>query len=272
MTGILNISKERFFPFLTHNQVKDMDNKEEVVLVLPFGTVEQHGAHLPLFTDSLISSNIVFKSLDKLPADVRALALAPLFYGKSNEHQGFSGTMYISASTLLATILEIITGVYEAGFRKLILANGHGGQPQVLEIAARDCLSGREDLIVIPCSIGAPWIPPPNTFPNLQEKEMGIHGGFIETSIIMSLYPGLVDIRKAKKEYPKSYESAFLTLEGGISPSWITSHLSLSGIIGDPTAATNESGDIIVQGLVAAWCALISDVYHFKRPKLDGKV
>lgn len=268
MYDLFNVKKERFFPLLTHEQVTKMENKENVVLVLPLGTVEQHGNHLPLFTDSIISTNIIFNSLNQLDKNVKAYALAPLYYGKSNEHSLFAGTMTISANTLQNQLMELVESIYTAGFRKLIFANGHGGQPQILEIVARDILVNYQDMLIISSSIGAPWKVPEELWPSTKEKSEGIHGGFIETSIILGFLDKFVDMSKAVGEYPEPYDSKFLTLEGGISPSWLTQHLSKSGIIGDPSQASKEAGKRIIDGLTIAWSELIEDIFNFKRPSL----
>lgn len=252
--------KNRFLPELTHRQIKDMPDKGNVVLILSLGTVEQHGSHLPLFTDSIISSEIVTRALDRLDPNIPAYALAPIFYGKSTEHDAYCGTISISADTLISMIKEIITSIYNAGFRKIILANGHGGQPQVLEIAARDSLIGRENLMIIPCSIGAPYNLPDELWPSLKEKEQGIHGGFLETSLILALRNDLVNMSEAKAEYPTSYSSKFLTLEGKMSPAWLTHHISKNGIVGDPTAANREIGEKIIENMITEWCDFIKDV------------
>jgi len=253
------IQKNRFFPELTHRQVKDIPDKCNVVLILSLGTVEQHGSHLPLFTDSIISSEIVIRALDRLEPEIPAYALAPIFYGKSTEHDAFCGTISISADTLLSMIKEIITSIYNSGFRKIILANGHGGQPQVLDIAARDSLVGRENLMIIPCSIGAPYKLPDELWPTIKEKEQGIHGGFLETSLILALRNELVNMSEAKAEYPSPYQSNFLTLEGKMSPAWLTHHISKNGIVGDPTTANSEFGEKMIENLITCWCDFIKD-------------
>ncbi len=127
-----------------------MPDKENTVIIQPLGAIEQHGPHLPLIVDAAISAAITGKALAKLDASIPAYALPPLYYGKSNEHWHFPGTIILSAQTLLAVIGEIADSIYRAGFRKLVLMNAHGGQPQVMEIAARDIHQKYQDLSVFP--------------------------------------------------------------------------------------------------------------------------
>ena len=129
---------ERFFPYLTWTDVQAMPDKENVVIVQPVGAIEQHGPHLPLVVDSAIGLAVLGKALHKLDRAIPAYAMPSLYYGKSNEHWHFPGTITLSAQTLMATLTEIGESLYRSGFRKLVLLNSHGGQPQILEIMARD--------------------------------------------------------------------------------------------------------------------------------------
>ena len=115
---------ERFLSYLTWTQIADLPDKANTVIVLPAGSTEQHGPHLPCAVDSVISAGVLGKALEKLPALVRAFGLAPITYGKSDEHLHFPGTMTLTGPTLLAVVTENGESVYRAGFRKLLLANG----------------------------------------------------------------------------------------------------------------------------------------------------
>ena len=120
------IPPQRYFPYLTWSQIEQMPNKENVVIIQPVGAIEQHGPHLPIAVDSAISLGVLGKALSKLDHDLPAYALPCLYYGKSNEHIGFPGTITLSAQTLLAVITEMALSIYRSGFRKLILMNSHG--------------------------------------------------------------------------------------------------------------------------------------------------
>jgi creatinine amidohydrolase len=82
----------------------------------------------------------------------------------------------------------------------------------------------------------------------------------VETSLILALRNELVNMSEAKAEYPLSYQSKFLTLEGKMSPAWLTTHISKNGIVGDPTTANSEAGKKIIENLVNCWCDFIKDV------------
>ena len=115
-----------------------MSDKENVVIIQPIGAIEQHGHHLPLVVDSAISQGVLGSALESLSSKIPAYALPTLYYGKSNEHLDFPGTISLSAETLLRVLRETAESIYRAGFRKLVLMNSHGGQPQILDIISRD--------------------------------------------------------------------------------------------------------------------------------------
>lgn len=260
------IPPNRFFPYLTWTDIQAIPDKANVVLIQPVGAIEQHGPHLPLIVDAAIGVGVLGKALEKLPPDIPAYALPNLYYGKSSEHIHFPGTITLSAQTLLATIMEIGDSIYRAGFRKLVLMNSHGGQPQVMEIAARDLHVKYEDLMVFPLFT---WRVPHTVGELLTPKELklGIHGGDAETSLMLSILPDRVKMEAAVTEYPPSLPNdSLLSMEGKLAFAWVTQDLSKSGVVGDPTVATKEKGDRILESVSDGWVRVIKDIYAFRQP------
>lgn len=144
------IPAARFLPFLSWTDVAALPDKSNTVIVLPTGAIEQHGPHLPCSVDSVISFRRGGPCPRQLPATIPAYAIPPIVYGKSEEHLHFPGTLTLSGDTLLHTLLEIAESLYRAGFRKLLMINGHGGQPQILQIACREMRLRHGDFIAIP--------------------------------------------------------------------------------------------------------------------------
>ena len=257
------VPSDRYFPYLTWREIAQMPNKENVVIIQPVGAIEQHGHHLPLVVDSAISVGVLGKALDKLPIEIPAYALPCLYYGKSNEHAGFPGTISLSAETLLAVIKETALSIYQAGFRKLILMNSHGGQPQIMEIVARDLHQEYQDFQVFP------WFTwrVPNIASELltpKELELGIHAGDAETSLMLALLPEHVKMDLAVKEYPRNLpQNSLLSMEGSLPFSWLTREVSTTGTMGDATTASKDKGDHILESLAQGWVQAITEVYHF---------
>ncbi len=131
------IPDARNFAYLNWKQV-DALPRDKTLLVLPTAAIEQHGHHLPLATDTLISNLLLGRALELLPADLPIYALPTVCYGKSNEHIGFPGTMSMSAATYMAVLRDIGASVAAAGFKKLVLFNSHGGNSALNDVMARD--------------------------------------------------------------------------------------------------------------------------------------
>ena len=261
------IPPQRYFPYLTWTEIEQMPSKKDVVIIQPIGAIEQHGPHLPIAVDSAISLGVLGKALEKLESNIPAYALPCLYYGKSNEHWGFPGTITLNATTLLAVITEMAISIYRSGFRKLVLMNSHGGQPQIMEIAARDIHQQYQDFAVFPLFT---WRVPHIVGDLLtsQELEYGIHAGDAETSIMLSLLPDQVHMDRAVKEYPQGLpKDSLLDMEGKLPFAWLTQELSTSGVMGDATVATKEKGDRILESVANGWVQVIHDIYQFQQPK-----
>lgn len=261
------IPPERFFPYLTWTEIESMADKNNVVILQPIGAIEQHGPHLPLIVDAAIATAVTGQALAQLNDNIPAYALPTIYYGKSNEHWHFPGTITLSSQTLTALLMELGESLYRAGFRKLAFINAHGGQPQILEMVARDLHQQYEDFSVFPLFV---WRVPniAGKLLNPKELELGIHAGDAETSLMLSLLPEQVKMEKAVCEYPQGLpENSLLSMEGNLAFAWVIKDLTQSGVLGDATVATKEKGDRILASLVNSWVQVIEDLYKFKPPQ-----
>jgi creatinine amidohydrolase len=260
------IPPDRFFPYLTWTTIDQMPDRANVVVLQPIGAIEQHGPHLPLIVDAAIATAVLGKALSQLESTIPAYALPPLYYGKSNEHWHFPGTITLSAQTLISLLMEVAESLYRAGFRKFVLVNAHGGQPQVLEIVARDLHQKYPDFQVFPLFV---WNVPNIATELLTPKEaqLGIHAGDAETSLLLSILPETVKMDAAVQEYPRELpEESLLSMEGKLPFAWVTRDLSQSGVLGDPTTATAEKGDRILASLATGWTQVIREISQFRQP------
>lgn len=255
------IPPHRFLPYLTWPQVAALPDRENTVVILPVAAIEQHGPHLPSAVDSIIASGVVGKALEVLDPSIPAYALAPVCYGKSDEHIHFPNTYTLTGPTLLATVTEIGESVYRSGFRKLLIVNGHGGQPQVMEMAARELRIRHGDFVVVPHFT---WRVPhvAGQFLSAKEKQLAMHAGHAETAIILALAPETVHMDKAAANYPPEFPSKTLSGDGRPAAAWTARDFGPSGVIGDPTPATREQGEQILASLAASWAKAIEELYR----------
>ncbi|MGF1577176.1 MAG: creatininase family protein [Cyanophyceae cyanobacterium] len=261
------IPPHRFFPYLTWTEIAAIPDKANTVIVQPVAAIEQHGPHLPLVVDSAIGTAVIGRAMEKLEPGIPAYVLPTQCYGKSNEHWHFPGTIALSAQTLISVLSEVAESIYRAGFRKLVFINSHGGQPQVLEIVARDLHQKYEDFLLFPI---AAWRVPNNgdQLFTAKEREFGIHGGDGETSIMLHILGDQVRMEKAVCEYPQQLPTdSLLSMEGQMPFAWVTRDLTQSGVLGDATVATAEKGRLVVESLADGWVHLIKDIHRFKQPQ-----
>ena len=253
----------RFLPYLSWTEIAALPDRENTVIVLPTGATEQHGPHLPCLVDTVISSGVVGHALARLPADVPAFAMSPITYGKSEEHLHFPGTMTLSGETLLATMNEIGESVYRAGFRKLLIVNGHGGQPQIMEISAREMRLRHGDFVVVPSFT---WRVPnvAGRYLSDKEKKLAMHAGHAETAIMLALAPDTVHMERAVANYPPEFPSKLLSADGRPACAWTARDFGPSGIIGDPLPATREQGLEILESLALGWAQAITELHQLR--------
>ena len=192
---------QRHLSHLTWTEVRDL-NTEGGALVLPLGSIEQHGPHLSLDTDLFFADRFLDLALQRLEPGVKVWRLPILPISKSNEHVGFSGTFWLSAKTLMAVITDIAQGARQAGFRRLVLWNCHGGNRALLEVLARDI---RIETGLMTFQIFPPAVMPDPLAPlDPREPRYGIHAGEWETSVMLALSPDRVRKDKLDCAYPTS--------------------------------------------------------------------
>jgi len=251
--------RKRFLPYLTWTEIDTLENKENIVIVLPVGAIEQHGAHLPCSVDATVAAGVVGKALELLPDNIPAYAIPTISYGKSDEHLHFPGTITLTGEILLHTIQEIGESLYRSGFRKLLMVNAHGGQPQPLEMAARELRLRHGDYMVI---VRSAWsLPHDSSFQSEQEKKLAMHAGHGETAIMMALEPETVHMELAEAHYPEPFPCPTLTT-GRPAAAWASIDFGPSGVIGDPTGATLEQGQKVLQELGEQWAQAITEIHQ----------
>ncbi len=252
--------KSRFWADYTAREFAQL-RCEELIAVLPVAAIEQHGPHLPVSVDTTIINGVIAAALPHIGAEIGALFLPTQQVGKSNEHARFPGTLSLSAGTLVANWMEIGACVAASGVRKLVLFNSHGGQVSVMDIVARD-LRARHDMMVFACN----WygLGLPDGLISEHEMRFGIHAGELETAMMLSLTPQLVDMRLAENFVSSSEARAaqFALLGNGQAAKlgWQMQDLNPKGAAGNALAATAATGRAALDFVGRRFAALLAEI------------
>lgn len=243
------------------------------IAVLPVAAIEQHGPHLPLGTDAMIGEGLIDAALEMMPSELPVTVLPMQSIGKSNEHISSAGTLTFDWQTSIKAWIEIGESLHRAGIQKMIIINSHGGNAALIEIVAVE-LRVRFDMLVVATS----WTKfgsPDGLFLD-HEKSYGIHGGDIETSLMLALRADLVDRDKAKDFHSTQLdfmnEFSHLRAHGPVSFGWKAQDLNEEGTVGDASLATREKGAALIAHQASEFVALCDDVNRFEMSRLwnDG--
>src|SRR6516164_1742765 len=245
---------------------------ERWIAVLPLAATEQHGPHLPLGVDSFIADAYLARVRDLVPAGLPVTFLPVQRIGQSDEHVAYPGTLTLSGATVIRAWTEIGESVARAGVRKLVLVTSHGGNVSAMEIVARD-LRVRLGMLVV--TVGWHRFGYPEGAFDAEERRHGIHGGDIETSLMLAGRRDTVRMDKAEAAIPATVGMAqeFHWL-GAFRPAgfgWMTQDLHASGTVGDASRATAGKGEAALAHGAQGFVELLREVDRFDLARLrDG--
>jgi creatinine amidohydrolase len=259
--------KSRWWWDLTTRDFAALD-PERVVAIVPVAAVEQHGPHLPVRVDAAINAGIVARAVELMPHDCPALVLPMTAVGKSDEHLRFPGTLSLSHETLGRVWYELGESVHRAGLRKILFFNSHGGQPQLLEIVCRDL---RVKLDMFPATAMWPRLVDMTCLFDADEIKHGIHGGQIETSMMLHLHPDLVDMTQADNFVPVTAQidrESELLGRGAAYFGWQAQDLHPAGVCGNAAGATAELGKELVDRAANGLVRLVQEISKYPLSRL----
>jgi creatinine amidohydrolase len=233
-------------------------------VVIPVAALEQHGRHMPLFTDSMLLGEVVRRVTERLGDRV---LFAPLMWlGNSDHHLDFPGTLSAAPRPYLDLLDGLFENFIQHGFRRLVMLNGHGGndvpgKQAVFEIRQRH--RSRNDLLLLFATYWLLGGQPHQADPNLRQQQMG-HACEWETSMMLRLAPHLVG--DLKQVPPVEFGNPFLPATRG----WITRERTEPGHIGDPRQATAEKGETLFRGFTNDAVALLERVIAWDGKSWEG--
>jgi creatinine amidohydrolase len=242
------------------------------IAVLPLAATEQHGPHLPLRTDVLIAEAYLVRVRDLLPASVPATFLPVEEIGISTEHTDFPGTLTLATEVALAKWMALGESVARAGISKLVMVTSHGGNSAAMTLVAQD-LRARHKMLAV--TTGWSRFGAPEGLFSAEELRHGIHGGAVETSIMLARYPHEVRGEKIANFRPSSIamekEYRRLSTHRPAPFAWQAQDLHPSGAVGDATQASAGKGEALINHGARAFCELLADVDKFDLAALNNR-
>ena len=246
-------------------QIREHVEKQSL-LILPIGTTEEHGPHLPVDTDARIAETYGQRLAEALSPDIPVLLMDTIRYGYSMKvMQQWPGTIVVRSRVFMDMVFDICRSVLDMGFGKLAILDCHGHHSGLLNPVSRELCDAcaKAVAIVSPAALSR------DEFNAVRRSSQGgaIHAGEWETSLLLHISPKVVDMSKASDADVMRYHSDFVAGDnfmGCQRVTWSTWYLQQSetGVYGDPTAATAETGKIILDAATANGARFLKEYWE----------
>lgn len=241
-----------------------MPSRNVTIAILPLGATEQHGPHLPAETDTIIADGVARRAAELVAGEIHIELLPVEAVGYSPEHLDWPVTRSLPYSDAIERWIALGDAAFARGIRRFLFLNAHGGNAPLMTIATTE-LRVRNPMLAVATSWTRFAYPPETVTPS--EKALGIHGGLIETSVMLALRPDLVDMEKAR-DFPSrqaEFEANFRHLRayGPHAFGWKMGDLSPEGVTGNAAAATAQAGERLIDNAAAGIADLLRDMARF---------
>lgn len=250
-------------------------SKNGGIVVVPVSAFEQHGHHLPLDTDQRLVTHVTEKSCQRAHDRQVPVVMTPAIWtGFSPHHMEFTGTITLGMKTFLSVIQDVCKSLWEHGFRKILLLNGHGGNASLLKSSVQN-LRFQNGIRAVTASYWDFAIP---YIQSWRSSELGgiNHGCEMETALMLYLAENLVDKNQCSNEMRESFSSYLgvdLVKGGTVTTSFDLKEVSNHGVVGDPSVATKESGEVLFDHITDKIADFLEEFYEWdwKRMQINEK-
>ena len=250
---------------------KEAEERQDSLVVLPTGSVEQHGLHLPLVVDTFLVTRVAEEAIRLADGSGEVLLCPTLPYGFSEAHVDFCGTISIGPETYVALITELVGSLADNGFRRFLLLNGHGGNLDLLKTAVRK-IRRREDGTLV--TVSSYWQIASASIQEWRKSGPGgvCHACEMETSLMLFLAPELVRTDAISDFIPQWVSDSIvddLQHGGRTLPGVRVKDVSATGTLGSPSLASTERGEDLFGRITRDVSSFLQDM---SRWSLEGIV
>ncbi|GIW86812.1 MAG: amidase [Isosphaeraceae bacterium] len=226
------------------------------LVILPTGSTEQHGPHLPLDVDLFLCESICLEVGRRIPEQV--LILPPISYGLNRHHIDFPGTIHIEPDIFINFCVNITKSVAYHGFQRILIVNGHGSNAPLVDLVARRTVLETESL----CFATTYFWFLLEAFERVRESTVMAHADEFETSLYLHLAPERVQMDRAVADQDRvgKYVSSDSTMNYGVRFNDYWGRWTRTGVHGDPTVATAEKGRVIFEAAVEGLVGLVAEL------------
>ncbi len=245
---------------MTAPELKALAAREGALAVLPVGSLEQHGPHLPVWTDSRCAHEFALRAAEAVAGEIPVAVLPPVWTGLSEHHFPFGGTISLDHATFHAVLRCVARSLLACGFRRLLVVNGHGGNIDPLSVSARE-LAHEFGIPVVATTW--PMIVPQEIAAILTTQTGVQHACEGETSLWLAL-----DAAQVRQErVAEALSNPPANPPPGFSRFWsFEERAPRTGVRGDPRAATAEKGERILAAVTTALAAAMRDPLLWRAP------
>ncbi|MDG2199119.1 MAG: creatininase family protein [SAR324 cluster bacterium] len=237
------MEEQIYWEQLRSPQLKSLADANAIIVV-PVGSIEQHGPHLPVKVDALLATEVARRAALKVQTHQPILVTPTVWCGLAEHHMDFCGTLTLDFETFHALLRNLCRSIRHHGFRRIFLLNGHGGNIAALNVICSELVRELDGLRVVS---GTYWTLPEvaEKFAEILEVQQNVrHAGEAETSMMLALEPELVN-QSTLNQADGTLEIPFYG--SGVSR-WVSfKEVSANGVIGSPSVATAAKGELLLE-------------------------